>query len=49
MIYFKANSSKTRFRDLLSNPRVVAALTLGFASGLPFNLSDSTLQAWLAS
>ena len=27
---------------------IAAALTLGFASGLPFNLPDSTLQAWLA-
>lgn len=41
--------SRIRFRDLLANPRVAAALTLGFASGLPFNLSDSTLQAWLAT
>lgn len=36
-------------RQVLVNPRVAAALTLGFASGLPFNLPDSTLQAWLAS
>ena len=41
--------ARTRFRDLLANPRVAAALTLGFASGLPFNLPDSTLQAWLAT
>ena len=41
--------ARTRFRDLIANPRVAAALTLGFASGLPFNLSDSTLQAWLAT
>lgn len=40
---------RTRFRDLIANPRVAAALTLGFASGLPFNLPDSTLQAWLAT
>ena len=26
-----------------------AAMTLGFASGLPFNLSQGTLQAWLAT
>jgi PAT family beta-lactamase induction signal transducer AmpG len=36
-------------RELSSNGRVAAALTLGFASGLPFNLPQSTLQAWLAS
>lgn len=41
--------ARPRFRDLIANPRVAAALTLGFASGLPFNLSDSTLQAWLAT
>jgi PAT family beta-lactamase induction signal transducer AmpG len=41
--------ARTRFRDLIANPRVAAALTLGFASGLPFNLPDSTLQAWLAT
>ena len=41
--------ARTRFRDLIANPRVAAALTLGFASGLPFNLSDSTLQAWLST
>ncbi len=41
--------ARTRIRDLIANPRVAAALTLGFASGLPFNLPDSTLQAWLAT
>lgn len=41
--------ARIRFRDLIANPRVAAALTLGFASGLPFNLPDSTLQAWLAT
>jgi PAT family beta-lactamase induction signal transducer AmpG len=41
--------ARTRFRELVANPRVAAALTLGFASGLPFNLPDSTLQAWLAT
>ncbi len=41
--------ARTRFRDLIANPRVAAALTLGFASGLPFNLPDSTLQAWLST
>jgi len=37
------------WRTALNNPRVVAAMTLGFASGLPFNLPDSTLQAWAAT
>ncbi len=37
------------WREALNEPRVVAAMTLGFASGLPFNLSDSTLQAWAAT
>lgn len=37
------------WRALTTNPRVVAAMTLGFASGLPFNLSQGTLQAWLAT
>jgi PAT family beta-lactamase induction signal transducer AmpG len=41
--------ARTSFRALIANPRVAAALTLGFASGLPFNLPDSTLQAWLAT
>lgn len=41
--------ARTRLRDLVANPRVAAAMTLGFASGLPFNLPDSTLQAWLAT
>ncbi|HEY3486465.1 MAG TPA: MFS transporter [Gammaproteobacteria bacterium] len=36
-------------RETINNPRVAAALTLGFASGLPFNLPDSTLQAWAAT
>lgn len=34
--------------DSVGNRRVAAALTLGFASGLPFALSHGTLQAWLA-
>jgi PAT family beta-lactamase induction signal transducer AmpG len=43
------SGARLRFRTLVANPRVAAALTLGFASGLPFNLPDSTLQAWLAT
>ena len=42
-------SARLRLRDIVSNGRVAAALTLGFASGLPFNLSQGTLQAWLAT
>jgi MFS transporter, PAT family, beta-lactamase induction signal transducer AmpG len=38
-----------RLKDVLSNGRVAAALTLGFASGLPFSLPQGTLQAWLAT
>jgi PAT family beta-lactamase induction signal transducer AmpG len=41
--------ARVRLRELVANPRVAAALTLGFASGLPFNLPDATLQAWLAT
>lgn len=43
------SAPRTDWKALLSNPRVVAAMTLGFASGLPFNLSQGTLQAWLAT
>jgi PAT family beta-lactamase induction signal transducer AmpG len=39
----------SRLREIINNPRVVAALTLGFASGFPVNLPGSTLQAWAAS
>ncbi|HXQ63773.1 MAG TPA: MFS transporter [Steroidobacteraceae bacterium] len=42
-------NARLRLADIAGNGRVAAALTLGFASGLPFNLSQSTLQAWLAS
>jgi PAT family beta-lactamase induction signal transducer AmpG len=31
----------------LGNQRVLAFLLLGLASGLPYNLTDATLQAWL--
>jgi PAT family beta-lactamase induction signal transducer AmpG len=43
------NAARVDWRQLFTNPRVVAAMTLGFASGLPFNLSQGTLQAWLAT
>jgi len=42
-------SARLRLADVLGNGRVAAALTLGFASGLPFSLPRGTLQAWLAS
>jgi PAT family beta-lactamase induction signal transducer AmpG len=42
-------SARLRVADLVGNRRVAAALTLGFASGLPYSLSQGTLQAWLAS
>jgi PAT family beta-lactamase induction signal transducer AmpG len=43
-----AASRSLRLADVLGNRRVAAALTLGFASGLPFALSQGTLQGWLA-
>ena len=36
-----------RLRELLSSPRLGAVLVMGVASGLPFNLTESTMQAWL--
>ncbi len=42
-------AERLKISDVLGNRRVAAALTLGFASGLPFNLAQGTLQAWLAS
>ncbi len=40
--------SKPTLSQALRDPRMTAILLLGFASGLPFNLTGSTLQAWLA-
>jgi PAT family beta-lactamase induction signal transducer AmpG len=40
---------KLTFRQISTNGRVAAALALGFASGLPFNLPQGTLQAWLST
>jgi len=34
--------------EALRDRRMLATLLLGFASGLPFNLTGATLQAWLA-
>ena len=36
-----------RHLSVFNNPRVAAALALGFASGLPLALSSGTLQAWV--
>jgi PAT family beta-lactamase induction signal transducer AmpG len=38
---------KPRIRDVLRQPRMIAILLLGGASGLPNPLSESTMQAWL--
>jgi len=40
---------KPTLLDALKDRRMAAILLLSFASGLPFNLTGSTLQAWLAS
>lgn len=37
-----------RLGAAVANPRVLGAMTLGFASGLPYNLSQGTLQAWMS-
>lgn len=42
-----AAAAKPRIRDVLRQPRMVAILLLGAASGLPNPLSESTMQAWL--
>lgn len=36
-------------RHTFANPRLLAALLLGFSSGLPLALTASTLQAWFTS
>jgi MFS transporter, PAT family, beta-lactamase induction signal transducer AmpG len=41
--------AKPSLFQALGNKRMGAILLLGFSSGLPLNLSGSTLQAWLAS
>ncbi|MBX3694500.1 MAG: MFS transporter [Steroidobacteraceae bacterium] len=41
------SAPRPRLREVLREPRMVAVLGLGLASGLPYNLTDSTLQAWL--
>jgi len=42
-------AAKPTLLQALGDKRMVAVLFLSFASGLPFNLTGFTLQAWLAS
>src|SRR6202051_5321864 len=42
-------AAKPTLRQALGDKRMTAVLLLSFASGLPFNLTNFTLQAWLAS
>jgi PAT family beta-lactamase induction signal transducer AmpG len=42
-----ANPPKPRIREVLTQPRMLAILLLGAASGLPNPLSESVMQAWL--
>ncbi len=44
-----ADSPRRTLWQALKEPRMVAILLLGASSGLPLNLTLSTLQAWLAS
>jgi MFS transporter, PAT family, beta-lactamase induction signal transducer AmpG len=39
--------ARPRIREVLTQPRMLAILLLGAASGLPNPLSESTMQAWL--
>jgi hypothetical protein len=41
-------SAKPTLLQALSDKRMAAVLFLSFASGLPFNLTNFSLQAWLA-
>ena len=43
-----ADPTRPTLRQALSDRRMASILLLGFASGLPLNLTGSTLQAWLA-
>lgn len=40
---------KPTLRQALSDKRMMAVLFMSFASGLPYNLTNFSLQAWLAS
>jgi MFS transporter, PAT family, beta-lactamase induction signal transducer AmpG len=42
-------SAKLTLRQALKDKRLLAVLLTSFASGLPFNLTNFSLQAWLAS
>jgi len=42
-------AAKPTLLEALRDKRMAAILLLSFSSGLPFNLTGSTLQAWLAS
>src|ERR1700691_1013266 len=42
-------TAKPTLLQALRDPRMAAVLFLRFASGLPLNLTNFTLQAWLAS
>ena len=44
-----AEPAKPTLLQALSDKRMAAVLFLSFASGLPFNLTNFSLQAWLAS
>lgn len=39
--------TSTSVWQVLGNRRLAAVLVMGLASGLPYNLTDATLQAWL--
>ncbi len=41
-------AAKPRIRDVLRQPRMLAILLLGGASGLPNPLSEATMQAWFS-
>src|SRR5277367_2718757 len=43
------DSPKLTLRRALADKRLMAVLLMSFASGLPFNLTNFSLQAWLAS
>jgi PAT family beta-lactamase induction signal transducer AmpG len=42
-------AAKPTLRQALGDKRMVAVLLMSFASGLPYNLTGFTVQAWLAS
>ena len=41
------DTPKPGLRQILSTPRLGAVLVMGMASGLPYNLTESTMQAVL--